>query len=89
VVLAERRFLAALADVITQMMTKLGREFAWPPALAVRVILDTYERSFEAWLMGGYPESQFSSSSYVQRTLPSLLEQLSAPAVLSVEVSLG
>lgn len=44
----------------------------WPCA-----ILDTYERSFEAWVLGGHEESDFPDSSYVRRTLPTLLEELS------------
>ncbi len=79
VVLAERRFVGALADVLTEMMTTLERRFSWQPALAVRVILDTFERSFEAWILSGRGESEFPTSPYVQRTLPTLLEELSVP----------
>ncbi|TFC72040.1 hypothetical protein E3O45_13610 [Cryobacterium sp. TMS1-20-1] len=41
------------------------------------VILDTWERSFEAWLLSSYTESNFSESPYIARTLPALLEQVS------------
>lgn len=84
VVLAERRFVGALTDVLTGLMTKLDRRFSWQPALAVRVIIDTYERSFEAWVVGGHPETDFAESPYVQRTLPTLLQELSAPLVAPV-----
>ena len=61
-------------------MAKLDRAFVWPPRLAVRVILDTFERSFEAWLLSGNPEAGFPSSLYVRRTLPTILEELTRPA---------
>jgi AcrR family transcriptional regulator len=76
-VAAERRFLGLLIDVLTDLMNKLGRTFSWPPALAVRVILDTYERSFEAWILGGNSEAEFHLSPYVERTLSTLLAELS------------
>lgn len=76
-VAAERRFLGLLIGVLTDLMNKLGRRFTWPPALAVRVILDTYERSFEAWIMGGNSEADFHLSPYIERTLSTLLAELS------------
>ncbi|MBC7763057.1 MAG: hypothetical protein H7201_14945 [Candidatus Saccharibacteria bacterium] len=36
------------------------------------VILDAWEQSFEAWLLDGYTESNFSESPYIARTLPAL-----------------
>jgi len=77
---AERRYVEALVEVLDDMVHKLGRRFSWPPMVAVRLILDTYERSFEAWLLGGNDESQFHLSTYVGRTLPMLLEQFTEPA---------
>jgi AcrR family transcriptional regulator len=76
---AERRYLQALTDVLVAMMATLRRQFRWAPALAVRVILDTYERSFEAWILEGGDEATFATSPYIKRTLPTLLEELSAP----------
>lgn len=76
-VAAERRFLGLLIGVFTDLMSKLGRTFSWPPALAVRVILDTYERSFEAWILCGNSEAEFHRSPYVERTLSTLLAELS------------
>ena len=47
--------------------------------LAVRVIVDTYERSFESWLLMGNREEDFDASPYATRTLPVLLRETSAP----------
>ncbi|MET4705186.1 AcrR family transcriptional regulator [Frigoribacterium sp. UYMn621] len=74
---SERKFLGALVDIFTDLMTRIGRRFEWDPMLAVRVILDTYERSFEAWILDGHSELTFADSPYIARTLPTLLEQLS------------
>jgi AcrR family transcriptional regulator len=74
---AERRFVSALTGIFGELFEKLGRRFHWPPKLAVRVILDTYERSFEAWILAGNSEHDFSESPYVRRTLPRLLEKTS------------
>lgn len=76
---AERRYAAALLDVFDELMTRLRRTFTWPPLLAVRVILDTYERSFEMWIIEGNTEDDFASSPYARRTLPRLLREMSAP----------
>ena len=73
----ERRFVLALSDAIGELLSKIGRDFAWPTTLAVRIIVDTWERSFEAWLLDGHRESEFAKSPYIARTLPTLLEQLS------------
>lgn len=75
---AERRFVVELLSIFGELMRRLGREFTWPSKLAVRVILDTYERSFEAWVMNGNEELAFSSSPYVQKTMPIILTNLSA-----------
>jgi hypothetical protein len=75
----DRRFVGELTDTFTLLMTRLGREFSWPTTLAVRVILDTYERSFEAWLLAGQKEGSFPTAPFVQRTLPRLLEGVSRP----------
>lgn len=79
VVAAERRFVGALVEVMTDLMGHLGRRFTWSPTLAVRVILDTFERSFETWLLSGHEEADFSTSPYARRTLPTLFGQLSEP----------
>lgn len=76
VAIAERHFIRAVEDTLADLMTKLGRSFAWPTGLAVRVILDTYERSFEAWMLAGNDEHRFRESSYVLRTLPDLLVRI-------------
>lgn len=78
VVAADKRFSIALSETLTDMMGKLGRRFEWNTGLAVRVILDTYERSFEAWILTGHSEASFDQSPYVRRTLPELLRQTSA-----------
>lgn len=85
---AERRYVGALVDVFVDLMGRLGRTFAWPPILAVRVILDTYERSFEMWLICGHDEVDFGSSPYVQNTLPSLLRHVSDVAPMSRAASM-
>lgn len=76
---AEKLFLDALVDVHSELMAKLGRRFAGSPVRSVRVILDTYERAFETWLLTGADAAGFHSSPYVQRTLPTLLENMSEP----------
>ncbi|UIP59546.1 hypothetical protein DSM26151_24570 [Agromyces marinus] len=77
---AERSFVERLVPVFEDLMRKLGRRFTWPPVLAVRVILDTYERSFESWLLMGHREEDFDGSPYAARTLPVLLRGTSEPA---------
>lgn len=79
IVESEHLFVGALLEVFSDLMVRLDRRLTWSPKLAVRVILDTYERSFELWLLSSRDESTFSSSSYVLRTLPSLLGEMSAP----------
>lgn len=73
---SERRFLGELVAVLTDLTAKMGRSFTMAPELAVRLILDTYERSFEAWILDGNPELAFEDSPYIRRTLPTLLEEL-------------
>jgi hypothetical protein len=77
----DRRYVGELTDVLTLLMERLQREFLWSTALAVRVILDTYERSFEAWVLAGHDENDFPDSPYVQRTLPRLLSEVSNPVL--------
>lgn len=79
----DRRYVGELTDVLSLLMQRLQREFAWPTTLAVRVILDTYERSFEAWVLAGHDENDFPDAPYVQRTLPRLLSEVSRPEVES------
>jgi AcrR family transcriptional regulator len=76
---AEKLFLDALVDVLSALIAKLGRRFSWSAVRSVRVILDTYERSFETWLLTGNDEADFHSSPYVRHTLPALLEAMSEP----------
>ena len=76
---SERRYVAVLVDTIGELLSRLEREFQWPPILATRVVLDSYERSFELWIIGGGGEDDFSSSPYVARTLPRLLQEVSRP----------
>ncbi|MFB2555652.1 hypothetical protein [Herbiconiux liangxiaofengii] len=80
VLMAEKRFLDALVDVLSELMARLGRRFSWSAVRSTRVILDTYERSFETWLLNGNDEADFHSSPYVRRTLPALLEAMSEPS---------
>ncbi len=84
---AERRFAAAVTDVLLELFNKLDRQACWPPRLAVRVILDTYERSFEAWVLRGGDEDDFHTSAFVTRTLPIILGAVSAPGVASADDS--
>ena len=37
------------------------------------MVLDTYERSFEGWLLGLNEESTFHESAYVREVLPLIL----------------
>ncbi len=76
---SERRFMPALLDSFLTMVGRLEREFSWPPLLAVRVIILSYERSFEAWVMDGGDERTFASSPFVRRTLPEILDQVTSP----------
>ena len=45
----------------------------------VRVVILTYERSFESWILSGGNEKSFPESSYVRHTLPALLLGVSRP----------
>lgn len=76
---AERRFVGAVSEAFESLFSAQGRRFSWPPVLAVRIILDTYERSFEAWLLDGNDEGAFVASPYITRSLPDLLARLSEP----------
>jgi AcrR family transcriptional regulator len=77
---AERQYTRELHAILDDLIGKLGRRFEPSASLAVRVVLDTFERSFEAWVLEGHPDSGFPDSPYVRRTLPTLLERLSSPA---------
>jgi AcrR family transcriptional regulator len=72
-VVADRDFRRALTRSIVTALERIGREFAWEESIAMRVLVDTYENSFEAWLLEGGRESAFVSSRYCQSTLPALL----------------
>jgi hypothetical protein len=76
---AVRSFVERLVPVFEDLIGKLDRRFTWSPMLAVRVIVDTYERSFESWLLMGNREEDFDASPYAMRTLPVLLRGTSEP----------
>ncbi|WP_353815948.1 hypothetical protein [Agromyces sp. SYSU T00266] len=76
---AERSFVERLVPVFDDLIAKLDRRFTWSPTLAVRVVVDTYERSFESWLLMGNREEDFDASPYATRTLPVLLRGTSEP----------
>lgn len=76
---SERAFLPALLDAFELLLSRIGRRFEWQPALGVRVVILTYERSFESWVMSGGNEKSFSESSFVRHTLPALLLGVSRP----------
>jgi len=76
VVQAEKRFLVELVGILVELMIKTGRRFVWQELLAARVIVDTYERSFEAWMLAGHDEHHFHESDYIRRTLPVLFAEL-------------
>lgn len=78
---AERSYAPAILEVLVELLRRTGRRFSWPPLLAARVVLLTYERSFEAWLMSGANERAFPESPYVRETLPRLLDQITEPLV--------
>jgi len=70
---SEDALIAVLVGILRALLGKLGRRFSWPPHLLARVILDTYERSFEGWLLGPNEESAFPESDYVREVLPVIL----------------
>lgn len=76
---SERAFLPALLDAFELLLSRIGRRFEWQPALGVRVVILTYERSFESWILSGGNEKSFPESSYVRHTLPALLLGVSRP----------
>jgi AcrR family transcriptional regulator len=84
---AEHRQLEALSAVVAELIGQLGRDASWPTPLAARIIIETYERSFEAWVFGGGDERDFHTSSYVTRTLPTLLGRMTAPLVRTSPVT--
>ncbi len=76
---SERAFLPALLEAFELLLSRIGRRFEWQPALGVRVVILTYERSFESWIASGGNEKSFPESSYVRHTLPALLLGVSRP----------
>lgn len=70
---SEDALIAVLGDILNALLAKLGRRPSWPPYLLARVVLDTYERSFEGWLLGLNDESTFHESAYVRELLPLIL----------------
>ena len=79
VIESERAFLPALLEAFELLLSRIGRRFEWQPALGVRVVILTYERSFESWILSGGNEKSFPESSYVRHTLPALLLGVSSP----------
>jgi hypothetical protein len=67
---SEDALIAVLVEILRALLGKLGRRFSWPPHLLAGVVLDTYERSFEGWLLGPNDESTFHESDYVREVLP-------------------
>lgn len=78
---SEDALIAALVDILRALLGKLGRRFSWPPHLLAGVILDTYERSFEGWLLGLNDESTFHESVYVREVLPLILRDATTEGV--------
>lgn len=79
VIESERAYLPALLEAFELLLSRIGRRFAWQPALGVRVVILTYERSFESWILSGGNEKSFPESSFVRQTLPALLLGVSSP----------
>ncbi len=79
VIASEKAFLPALLEAFELLLARIGRRFEWQPALGVRVVILTYERSFESWVLAGGNEQSFSESPYVRQTLPALLLGVSRP----------
>ncbi|MCS5498166.1 hypothetical protein NY547_13020 [Cnuibacter physcomitrellae] len=77
VVEGERRYALGLTDVLEELVRRLRRRFRHPSA-AIRLIIGSYERSYEAWLIGGGADDRFHESPFVQTTLPELLRDLTA-----------
>lgn len=76
---AERGYLRALSEILVELLVKLERRFVPSPGLGSRVVLDTFELSFSAWILDGRDELDFPLSPYVRASLPALLDQMSAP----------
>jgi hypothetical protein len=70
---SEDALIAVLVDILRALLGKLGRRLSWPPHVLARVVLDTYERSFEGWLLGLNEKSTFPESDYVREVLPLIL----------------
>jgi len=70
---SEDELIAVLVEILRALLGKIGRRFSWPPHLLAGVVLDTYERSFEGWLLGLNDESTFHESDYVREVLPLIL----------------
>jgi hypothetical protein len=79
VLASERAFLPTMLEAFELLLSRIHHRFTWSPALGVRVVILTYERSFESWIMSGRNEQSFAESSYIKHTLPELLLGMSAP----------
>lgn len=79
VMASERAFLPNLIEAFDALTQRIERRFSWQPALATRVIILTYERSFESWVLAGGTEQMFSSSPYVRQTLPEIILGVTEP----------
>lgn len=80
IVATERQLASASTEILQDLLGAVGRTFSWPPQLAVRIIFDSYERSFEAWTLRGGDDGDFETSPFVRRTLPHILERMSSDA---------
>ena len=80
VLASERAFLPTMLEAFELLLSRIHHRFTWSPALGVRVVILTYERSFESWIMSGRNEQSFAESSYIKHTLPELLLGMSAPS---------
>ena len=70
---SEDELIAVLVEILRALLGKIGRRFSWPPHLLAGVVLDTYERSFEGWLLSRNDESTFHESDYIREVLPLIL----------------
>lgn len=84
---AEGRFLRELGAQIGALLGVVGREPALPLHDVTRILLNTYERAFEAWLAAGRAESRFHESRFALDTLPTLILALSRPRAAGAPTS--
>jgi hypothetical protein len=78
-VAAESAVVDRLGLILASGFQRIGREPAWDGHLVARVLISTYERSFEAWILQGGHDTDFVDSAFIRRTLPQLLTMVSRP----------